>query len=605
MEPSLEGYDIDLAEEEVNRYRLIWRPRKKRIVDDSLSHPPVYTNEVPNDDRYVTVERGGSCGSPFSDSVQQIPNQVSMVDGLDALIEMGIAMGYSIRIVDKGTWLRKLCNKHRVNFVAIQETKVSSIDIAIVRSLWGNMHFDYLHSEASGLSGGILVIWEPNLLGWKKTSVESLLRLFSRIEGEIVLMGDFNEVRDVLEWFGTVFHEHVARYFNQFIYDSALVDVPLGGFSFTWSNRLEQQVDYGPHPFRLFHSWMELEGFDKLVKDSWEMPVAGELNAMIIFKKKLQSLKNNIKHWNNLRRQTSKAHKYQLRCEVEDIQTRVEDGSTSIDDIQKRVHLIKQIREIEHVENLDLAQKAKVKWAIEGYKNSSYFHSSINRKRRQAAIRGVIKDGVWMAEPNDIKAEFKDHFQSQVVNDPRFTSNFRPISLIGCQYKITGKLLANRLVMVIDLIVSLGQSAFIKVRRILDGPMMLSEIIAHFKATRRKLMMFKVDFEKAYDSLSWEFLFEVMNKMGFTINWFTWVKATLASSRASMLLNRAPTEEFDIQRGLRKGDPLSPFLFVLAMEGFHVGISEACRANAFQGVSTGSSDIRISHLLYADDAILL
>ncbi|GJU95114.1 RNA-directed DNA polymerase, eukaryota, reverse transcriptase zinc-binding domain protein, partial [Tanacetum coccineum] len=413
-------------------------------------------------------------------------------------------------------------------------------------------------------------------LGWKKTSVESLLRLFSRIEGEIVLMGDFNEVRDVLEWFGTVFHEHVARYFNQFIYDSALVDVPLGGFSFTWSNRLEQQVNYGPHPFRLFHSWMELEGFDKLVKDSWEMPVAGELNAMIIFKKKLQSLKNNIKHWNNLRRQTSKAHKSQLRCEVEDIQTRVED-----------------------------AQKAKVKWAIEGYKNSSYFHSSINRKRRQAAIRGVIKDGVWMVEPNDIKAEFKDHFQSQVVNDPRFTSNFRPISLIGCQYKITGKLLANRLVMVIDLIVSPGQSAFIKVRRILDGPMMLSEIIAHFKATRRKLMMFKVDFEKAYDSLSWEFLFEVMNKMGFTINWFTWVKATLASSRASMLLNRAPTEEFDIQRGLRKGDPLSPFLFVLAMEGFHVGISEACRANAFQGVSTGSSDIRISHLLYADDAILL
>ncbi|GJX45144.1 ribonuclease H-like domain-containing protein [Tanacetum coccineum] len=126
------------------------------------------------------------------------------------------------------------------------------------------------------------------------------------------------------------------------------------------------------------------------------------------------------------------------------------------------------------------------------------------------------------------------------VNDLRFTSDFRPISLIGCQYKITGKLLANRLATVIDSIISPEQSAFIKGRQILDGPMMLN------------------------------FLFEVMNKMGFTLNWFAWVKATLTSSRASVLLNGAPTEEFDVQRGLRQGDPLSSFLFVLDMEGFHV-----------------------------------
>ncbi|PWA47507.1 RNA-directed DNA polymerase, eukaryota [Artemisia annua] len=555
-------------------------------------------------------------------------------------------------------------------------------------------------------------------------------------------MGDFNEVRDASERIGTVFHEHAARDFNQFIDDSALVDVPLGGFSFTWSNMLgnkmskldrfllsegmfdafqhlaatvlekgipdhypillcEQKVDYGPPPFRLFHSWMEFDGFDKLVKDSWEEPVVGESNALIIFKKKLQSLKNKIKHWNNIRRKTSEAHKTQLRSEVEEIQTRVEDGSASTNDIQKRVHLIKQLRDIEHVENLDLAQKAKVKWAIEGDENSSYFHSSINRKRRQHAIHGVIKDGVWMVEPNMVMAEFRDHFRyrfskddgvrptilsdsflklspNQItsldapfsceeikkavwdcgsdkapgpdgftfgffkifwevikedvfalvrsfqnrrviprgcnpsfialipkVKDPRFTSDFRPISLIGCQYKIIGKLLANRLAMVIDSIVSPEQSAFIKGGHILDGPMMLSEIIAHFKVTRRKLMVFKVDFEKAYDSLSWNFLFEVMNKIGFTVNWIAWVKAALTSSRASVLINEAPTEEFDVQRGLRQGDPLSPFLFVLAMEGFHVGISEACRAGVFQGVSVGSSNIRISHLLYADDAILL
>ncbi|GJY51080.1 RNA-directed DNA polymerase, eukaryota [Tanacetum coccineum] len=645
---------------------------KEVSVDGSLSHPPGFTNEGQNEDRYVTVERGESCGSPFSDSVQQIPNQVSMVDSLDALIEMGIAMEYSMKgcAQDKLDVINCIAAK-QVNFVAIQETKVSSIDMAMVRSLWGNTHFDYLHSDARG---GFSFTWS-NRLGTK----------MSKLDRFLLSDGMFDAF------------QHLAATKKA----SQIGSCSQRGCLMPYVLLREHKASYRPPPFRLFHSWMELDGFDDLVKDSWEVPVVGESNAMIIFNKKLQSLKNNIKNWNKIRRQTSEARISQLRCEVKDIQNRVENGSASTDDIHTRVHLIKQLRDIEHVENLDLAQKAKVKWAIEGDENSSYFHSSINRKRRQAAIRGVIKDGVWTVEPNDVKAEFRDHFRSRFskdggvrptivsdsflkmspnqitsldapfsreeikrevwdcgsdkapgpdgftfgffkrfwevikeavfafvrsfqnrrviphgcnssfialipkVNDPRFTSDFRPTSLIRCQYKIIGKLLANRLATVIDSIVSPEQSAFIKGRHILDGPMMLSEIIAHFKATRRKLMVFKVDFEKAYDSLSWDFLFEVMNKMGFTLNWFAWVKATLTSSRASVLLNGAPTEEFDVQRGLRQGDPLSPFLFVLAMEGFHVGNSEAYRAGVFQGVSIGSSDIHISHLLYADDAILL
>ena len=83
--------------------------------------------------------------------------------------------------------------------------------------------------------------------------------------------------------------------------------------------------------------------------------------------------------------------------------------------------------------------------------------------------------------------------------------------------------------------------------------MMLSEIMGHYKAVRRKLMVFKVDFEKAYDSLSWEYLFEVMKKMGFSNNWVAWIRATLVSSWSSVLLNGSPTEEFQVQRGLRQG----------------------------------------------------
>ncbi|GJX41629.1 RNA-directed DNA polymerase, eukaryota, partial [Tanacetum coccineum] len=695
MEPSLEGDAIDFAEE-VNSLHSVHDEDALDNLHDS--DPFSLSDLIRKEADKAKLQR--------MEKLNADPGLIALRFGErgkgDSLIEMGITMGYSM----KGCAQDKL---DVINCIAAkQETKVSSIDIDMVRSLWGNTHFDYLHSDARGLSGGILVIWEPNLfikyhvfvhanyvaiLGvwasknvktlmvsvyfpqdWasKKQVWKSLLQLFSRTEGEIMVMGDFNEVRDASERFGTVFHEHTAHDFNQFIHDSNLVDVPLGGFSFTWSNRLgtkmskldrfllsegmfdvfqhlattkkasqigscsrrgclmpyvllrEHKADYGPPPFRLFHSWMELDGFDDLVKDSWEVPVVGESNAMIIFNKKLQSLKNNIKNWNKIRRQTSEARISQLWCEVKDIQNRVEDGSTSIDDIQKRVHLIKQIRDIEHVENLDLAQKAKVKRVIEGDENSSYFHSSINRKRRQAAMRGVIKDGVWMVEPNDIKAEFKDHFQSRFSKD----GGVRPTILSDCFLKLSTNQITsldapfsceeikkaawdcgsdkapgpdgftfgffNRFWEVIK------EDVFALVRSLQNRRVILRGCNPSFIA-----LIPKVDFEKAYDSLSWDFLFEVMNKMGFTINWFAWVKATLTSSRASVLLNGAPTEEFDIQRGLRKGDPLSPFLFVLVMEGFHVGISEACRANAFQGVSTGSSDIRISHLLYADDAILL
>ena len=87
------------------------------------------------------------------------------------------------------------------------------------------------------------------------------------------------------------------------------------------------------------------------------------------------------------------------------------------------------------------------------------------------------------------------------ISDPKHVSDFRPISLIGCQYKIIGKFLANRLSGVIDGCVSREQSAFIKGHNILDGPMILNEVMRWHRKMKRKLMVFKVDFEKAFDSL--------------------------------------------------------------------------------------------------------
>ena len=88
------------------------------------------------------------------------------------------------------------------------------------------------------------------------------------------------------------------------------------------------------------------------------------------------------------------------------------------------------------------------------------------------------------------------------VDNPIHINDYRPISLIGLQFKIIVKLLTNRLVPVLHGIIGMEQYAFIKSRQILVGPLMVNELVKWFKKKKKKLMFFKVDFEKAYDSVS-------------------------------------------------------------------------------------------------------
>ncbi|GJY43054.1 putative RNA-directed DNA polymerase, eukaryota, reverse transcriptase zinc-binding domain protein [Tanacetum coccineum] len=118
-------------------------------------------------------------------------------------------------------------------------------------------------------------------------------------------------------------------------------------------------------------------------------------------------------------------------------------------------------------------------------------------------------------------------------------------------------------------------------------------------------MFFKVDFEKAFDSLSWSFLMSIMEQVGFGSKWRKWIISCLDSDYASILINGSPTKEFKLERGLRQGDPLSPFLFILAVEALNVAIVEAIDNNLFYGIIVGKDKIHVSHLQFADDALIL
>ena len=101
------------------------------------------------------------------------------------------------------------------------------------------------------------------------------------------------------------------------------------------------------------------------------------------------------------------------------------------------------------------------------------------------------------------------------VSDPQGLLDYRPISLIGCIYKIVSKLLAKRLKKVMSSIIDGRQSAFIEGRHLLHGVLVTNEVVEKAKRKQKSCLMFKVDYEKAYDSVSWNFLFYMMRRMGF------------------------------------------------------------------------------------------
>ncbi|GKB25845.1 RNA-directed DNA polymerase, eukaryota, partial [Tanacetum coccineum] len=190
------------------------------------------------------------------------------------------------------------------------------------------------------------------------------------------------------------------------------------------------------------------------------------------------------------------------------------------------------------------------------------------------------------------------------VIDAKFVNDFRPISLIGCIYKVVTKVLANRLVSVIGDLVSDTQSAFIAGRQILDGPFILDEILNWCRRKKNQVMFFKVDFAKAYDSVRWDYLLDVLEAFGFGHIWCKWIRGILYSNKASILINGSPSKEFFCYRGLKQGDPLAPYLFILIMESLHLSFNRVVDEGLFKGVQLPGS-ISLSHLFYADDAMFI
>ncbi|GKA12844.1 RNA-directed DNA polymerase, eukaryota [Tanacetum coccineum] len=550
--------------------------KSEKELDPSLSHPPGFTPEASRkedinieDAPIVENDKEGSStaqSKPEDCYVNEVINDNStssrpeahkggsILGLLDDLIRIGQSMGYEM----------EGCIKDIGNIIEAQG------DVLIV------------------------LIYAPQSIGLKRVLWEYITLLISRWDGETIVMGDFNEVRSIDERFGSIFNGSSARHFNRFIETSGLTDVNLEGYAFTWSHpsgskmsKLDRFLisdgilssfpsisalcldrhlsdhrpillrevfsDFGPIPFRVFHSWFKREGFDAMVEQAW--------NSWI--------------------------KEYELE-----------------------IFWVQSIL-LRHLEATERISKAKLKWAIEGNENSKFFHGIINKKRSQLSIRGVINDGQWHTDPEMVKDAFMRHFANRFkqpgsarlkinvdfpnrlsIDQTEYLDRCISIDEIRCAIWDCG---ANKSLgpdrytfdffrRYWSFIVSDTQTAFVANRQILDGPFILNELLSWCKRKKKQAMIFKVDFEKAYDSVRWDYLMDVLHAFGFGPNWCKWISGTLSSSMASVLVNGSPSSEFPLFRGLKQGDPLAPFLFILIMESLHISFSGAINNGIFKAL---------------------
>lgn len=179
-------------------------------------------------------------------------------------------------------------------------------------------------------------------------------------------------------------------------------------------------------------------------------------------------------------------------------------------------------------------------------------------------------------------------------------SEFRHISLIHGVYKILAKMLSLRLRCVLPRIILYCQFAFVSNRNIHECSFLASKILHSIHKSRKRSFVLKLDFHKAVDRISWNYMDKVMSRMGFSSTWLSWMISCRQSSSTSILVNGSPTRNIYLQKGVKQGDPLSPFLFALAVEGLKRMIDKAVECGYLFGLRLCDESPLLSLLQFAD-----
>nr|GEW92573.1 RNA-directed DNA polymerase, eukaryota, reverse transcriptase zinc-binding domain protein [Tanacetum cinerariifolium] len=356
---------------------------------------------------------------------------------------------------------------------------------------------------------------------------------------EVIVMGDFNEVSTQDERYGLVFNVQGTDAFNLFISSSGLVEVPLDGCSFTWCHKSaskmskidrfliskglmescpnisgitlgrylsdhrpillrESSFDYGPIPLCFFHSW---------------------------FIKKLKNLKEKTRSWIKVKNDSSKTYKRSLKGKLAGIEALIDKGDANSDILNQHFPFklsLDQQADMERDVSMEEIKRAVWDCGLDKSPGPDGFNFGFYRRYWGFLECDVVEAVTYFFQYGSFPKGGNSSFIALIMKmqDAKLMKDFRPIRLIVSLYKIISKILANRMVVVLGEIVNEVQSVFDVNRQILDGPFILDELLNWCKNKKKESMIFKVDFEKAYDSVRWDYLDNILKKFGFDAGLF-------------------------------------------------------------------------------------
>ncbi|XP_071739939.1 uncharacterized protein [Rutidosis leptorrhynchoides] len=294
--------------------------------------------------------------------------------------------------------------------------------------------------KKSGSKVNILNIHGPHDDHNKQRLWASLVSLLCSNKDEAWLIcGDFNEVRCPSERLNCDFISNRALWFNDFIEQCHLVEIPLSGRIFTrvsedgikfskldrflvcekfmniWQNlsatALERkhsdhcpimlkddEKNFGPKPFKLFDAWLDEDGVDQIIKNAWDIKPSGN-RLDCVFRNKLKNVKEALKSWSKTKFSSLDNEIEALKIATQEMETNAELGQLVSSEIVKWQNTRKEWLQKKGTKTKMLKQKARVRWILEGDENSKFFHSVIKRKNSRNNIRGISFNGLWVDEP--------------------------------------------------------------------------------------------------------------------------------------------------------------------------------------------------------------
>ncbi|XP_057453009.1 uncharacterized protein LOC130744863 [Lotus japonicus] len=358
----------------------------------------------------------------------------------------------------------------------------------------------------------------------------------------------------------------------------------------------------GSRPFRFEAAWAMHPLYGDVVQEAWQKGGPNVLEDL--HEVKNDSIEFNKKTLGNI---------FRRKRHVENCMASIQMRLETVDSMAlllKLANLKKEYNDILAQEEMLWFQKSKEKWVKYGDRNTAFFHA-------QTVTLGVDTSCLPTSGLPTIPAHFIPDLEREVTKEEVYMAlqhmgSFKAPGSDGFHaffYKSYRDVVGDAFYQIrpiLNEIISPMQSSFIPGRSTSDNAITLQEIVHHQHKARRKSgnLVFKLDLEKAYDLVDWHFLRETMVAFGFPQSYVTLIMYCVSVSQLAILWNGERLHPFAAKRGLRQGDPLSPYLFVLCMERISSAISTAVQEGRWDPICTVRNGPGLSHVFFVDDVLL-